>query len=578
MTVSRRFYASVFFLVCTLWLAQFNAAALTGGQATFALASDDSGFLNQDLMIDSNNCPTDGPTAMFITANITNSSAADLVDLSAQMTNFSAGFSLGGGQVDIISIGSLAPGATKMLGWLVQYSCVDGDTGTVDIILSDANAGTITSTVNLTVRSAISANAGGKVTTSLLGPGAVVGQIIEMDVTYEFGGASSGNEYFLQPTGTSAFNAGCFALVGSEILSSNVTAVPAGILDDLHFIATSKQTGTGHDLTARYFFRYLCAGVSTTARPFSTQTSGATNLKYTGNFDGAGSVSISYPGATNPFIITKTASQDNFFNSTGGATTYTVSIENPSTNDSFIDEIVDILPTGVVYTGVTGASDITLANSNSMPSNGDTGTLSFKGSAGEEYAIGAGVTLNLVYTATIPDTVGDHTNTAEGLIGLASTGTVSETVSVSAGEALTATKTVSNYDPLSEGIYSIPSEEVVYNITGENSTSAVIDDGTIVIVDSLPDEVEFYFGDFDENAGNGVTPVEFTDNGSGLTCCASAHLDYSSTLVGPPVWGYAPSAGFDANVRHIKISPAGPMNGNGAGTSAFTFEFRARIK
>jgi uncharacterized repeat protein (TIGR01451 family) len=578
MVHSTKLFVSALFLAFAVWVFQFGVSALSSGQVSFTLTSGDSSGLSQDLMVDSNNCPTDGPSAMYITGNVTNASGGDLVDFSAQMTNFSAGFSLAGGQADTISLGTLAAGASKLVGWLVQYSCTDGATGTVDVIMSDDNAGTVTSTLNLTVRSAISANAGGEVTTSLLGPGAIVGQIIEMDVTYEFGGASIGNEYFLQPTGTSAFNAGCFSLVGSEILSSNVTAVPVGVLDDVHFVATSKQTGNGHDLTARYFFQYLCAGTSTTARPFAAQTSGASNLKYTGNFDGSGSISISYPGATNPFIITKTASQDYFFNATGGTTTYTVAIENPSAYDSFIDEVVDILPAGVIFTGVTAASDIIAANSNSMPTTGATGTLTFSGSAGTSYAIAGGSTLNLVYTATIPDIVGDHTNTAEGAIGLASTGTISETVTVSAGSALTATKTVSNYDPLLEGIYSIPSEEVVYNISGENISPAIIDDGTIIIVDGLPAEVEFYNGDFDENAGNGITPVEFTDNGSGLTCCAVAHLDYSSTISGTPVWGYVPSAGFDSAVRYIKISPEGEMSGNGAGTSAFSFEFRARIK
>ena len=31
------------------------------------------------------------------------------------------------------------------------------------------------------------------------------------------------------------------------------------------------------------------------------------SLKYTGNYDGSGSVNISFPGATNPFLIAKTS-------------------------------------------------------------------------------------------------------------------------------------------------------------------------------------------------------------------------------------------------------------------------------
>jgi len=318
--------------------------------------------------------------------------------------------------------------------------------------------------------------------------------------------------------------------------------------------------------------------VSTVARPYSAQTSGNTNLKYTGNFDGPGAVNLTFPGATNPFTITKTASPADFFNGTGGTATFTVTISNPSIYDSYIDKITDILPTGVIYTGVTAASDVTVANSNTMPANGATETIEFTGNLGSSFAIPGGGSVSLVYTATIPDTVGDYTNTAQGGIAMAVTPIASDTVTVVAGGALTASKTVETYDPALVGVYSVPNEEVAYTISGVNNSSTTIDDGTIVIVDSIPEEVTFYNGDFNDNPGDGITIVNFVDNGSGLTCCSGAHIEFSSTTSGAPVWGYTPSAGFDENVRHIKIIPTSEMNGNDPTTSEFSVQFRARIK
>jgi len=258
----KKYVASAAVLACAALGLHFNAASLSAGDAIFTLKSDDEGALTQDIVYDHNKCPTEGPTAMYITGNVTNTSGGSISNMTVQMTNLTAGFTFGGGQADTIQLGTMAAGDTQMVGWLIEYPCTDGFTGTADIVIADIDPGTVQSTVDFTVREAKSANAGGNVITSVLGPGAVVGQIIEMDTTYDFGNIGAGNEFFLQPAGSAAFDAGCFQIMGAEVIASNINAIPVGAIDDMHFVASAKQTGNNFNTTVRWYFRYfICAQV-----------------------------------------------------------------------------------------------------------------------------------------------------------------------------------------------------------------------------------------------------------------------------------------------------------------------------
>lgn len=70
-----------------------------------------------------------------------------------------------------------------------------------------SSAATLSRTFTLNGRSSISANAGGNVLNATLGPGAVVGQTVYFDTTYDFGGSGVGDEFILQPNGSSSFRA-----------------------------------------------------------------------------------------------------------------------------------------------------------------------------------------------------------------------------------------------------------------------------------------------------------------------------------------------------------------------------------
>jgi uncharacterized repeat protein (TIGR01451 family) len=419
------------------------------------------------------------------------------------------------------------------------------------------------------VRKAQSAAAGGNVTSTTLGPGAVVGQVITADVAYDFGNIASGNEFFLQPSGSTAFDARCFRLVGSEITSSNIGAITVGTKDALYFVSSAQQSGNGYVVGVRYSFRYLCANSSTVARPFAVQTSGSTNIKYTGNFDGTGALNFSFPGASNPFVISKAANPILFTGNLGGVATYTVTISNPSAFATTIDQITDVLPAGVAFGSIGATSGVTAANSSSVPSGGASGTIDFKANIGSSYAIPAGGSISLVYTASIPSTAGIYANSASAAIGVETIAPASVSIYVVAGGALVISKSVEVYDPAAAGKFALPGEEVVYTFTVQNVTGVTIDAGSIVLEDILPDTLEFYNGDI-----GGGGPFLFSDSGSGLACCVS-EADYSNSTGAPLAYGYSPSPGFDPNVRAIRIAPAGAMNGAPA---SFEISFRMRIK
>lgn len=373
------------------------------------------------LTLDSNRPCTEGPRTAYVSYRVTNTSGATLRGLVATIGGFAGGIALSGGQAPGQYVGTLAPGASRTLYWLVGYPCTFGLSATLTVAVTDGTAGSTTGSGTFTTSSMISAQAGGVLMNGLLGPGAVVGQTIFFDVEYQFGGADPGTTYNLQPIGNTSFDAACFQLTGNVILASGVTAIPTGATDRIFFTATAKQPGSGHSLTVRYYFKYLCDGVTSTARPYSDQLSG-TQLKYSSNYETF--VGPTLPGATNPFVVAKSASPTVM--SAAGTATYTVTVSNPSAFAAEIDSIADVLPSGVAYAGIAAGSGVTVANSGATPAAGATGLLKWRG----PYAIAAGGTLTLTYTAGIPALPGQYVNSASAFAGTTTLGTAQATVTV----------------------------------------------------------------------------------------------------------------------------------------------------
>jgi uncharacterized repeat protein (TIGR01451 family) len=206
------------------------------------------------------------------------------------------------------------------------------------------------------------------------------------------------------------------------------------------------QSGNGYFATVRYYFEYQCAGASTTARPYATMTSG-NSLKYTGNYDGSGSISIAFPGATNPFTISKTQDISSAIAGTAATVKYTVTVSNPSVYASRISQFVDTLPAGAKFLALDAASNVTAANSSSVPAANATGTLTFTGRQDQSYLIAAGGNAKLIYTVQMPSTAGAYSNSARALFGTATTSTVSATFNVVTPAPLTMVVPLAGIEP-----------------------------------------------------------------------------------------------------------------------------------
>lgn len=541
-------------------------AAPASAALDFSLRTGNDATKTQSMPIDSNQCASQGPRAMFVGGIVTNSGASTVTNIVATISGLGSGFFLAGGQPASQSIGALGAGQSTGVYWFIGYGCTDLATSTPTIGITSSTTPSNTN-VTFTARSSISASAGGDVVGSLLGPGAVVGQTIFFDATYSFGGSSIGDEFLLQPSGAQSFNAACFRLVGTEVRASTITPIAVGLRNRLYFLQTQKQTGSGYTATMRYFFEYQCAGSSTTARPYALQTSGNA-LKYTGNFDGGSSVSISFPGATNPFTITKTADISSAVAGTSATVKYTVTVSNPSVYASRISQFVDVLPAGASFIGLDAASDVTAANSSSVPASGATGTLTFSGLQDVSYLIPAGGSVRLIYSVQMPSTAGSYPNSARAYFGAATTPLASAGFTVFVPPPLTVVKSSQALlDPYNGTVNAklIPGARVGYTISVANPHSYTVTSNSIVVIDATPGALDLFVADI---AGVGGGPVRFQDGSTSSTltytysglASLTDDVDFSSN--NGASWTYVPTPdteGADAAVTHIRIRPKGVM-------------------
>ncbi|MDP3676522.1 MAG: hypothetical protein Q8R44_15720 [Novosphingobium sp.] len=541
------------------------AASTANAAITFELRTGNPVTNTQSMVFDSNQCPKRGPTAMYVGGMVTNTGSSAVSNVAATLSGLNTNVYFAGGQTATHSLGLLGPGESVGVFWLTGYGCSENATATPTVQIS-SSGGSQSILLTLTLRKAISAAAGGNVLSSTLGPGAVVGQTVQFDAAYDFGGTAGQDEYFLQPTGGQNFNARCFRLTGSEVQSSNLAAAPLGTRNRLYFVQPYAQTGNGYRITMRYSFRYLCANASTVARPYAIQTSGNTNIKYTGNFDGTGSIAVSFPGATNPFTISKSVSPVIGVTSETGPLTFTVTVSNPSPYPSLIDKIVDILPEGVSFAALSTGSSVTVDNSSSFPAAGATGSLTFLGKVGQSYAIPAGGSISLIYTANRPLNPGSYTNTAQAHIGQETTPIAQATYNHSQLQALAVTKTSVVYsDPVSgtANPFAIPGAIAEYTIGVTNPNIIAMDADSVIVSDQTPANTKLCLSGL---APPNASPVLFVEQTPASTLTyvfvslgnAGDSLEFSSN--GGSDWAHVPvldGDGCDGAITHFRVRPIG---------------------
>lgn len=234
--------------------------------------------------VDSNNgCNATGvPRAIYVQTNVQNTTASPITGITVSFSWSTAGFSLQSGQASSQTITTLAAGATKALFWYVTYPCASPPQAGSFTVTATGTGGSGSLNGTLTTRSEISASAGGIVTSITAGPVPPGGGSYSFTVNYDFGNPAAGADLMIQPAANLDFNAGCFQLVGDIITaSSGFTSGPlVGQNNKLYF--TGVAGASQNSLTVEYDF-IACPNTTTTADPFSDQTSGGSE-KYLAAF------------------------------------------------------------------------------------------------------------------------------------------------------------------------------------------------------------------------------------------------------------------------------------------------------
>lgn len=128
----------------------------------------------------------------------------------------------------------------------------------------------------------------------------------------------------------------------------------------------------------------------------------------------------------------------------------------------------------------------------------------------------------------------------------------------------------------------IPGAEVQYELVVTNSSAGYANKDSTVITDVLPNNSIFYVGDY---AGAGLGPLIFIDGASGLTYNFLGLSDNTDALffsTDGSDFSYSPTAdadGYDTNVTHIRVQPAGVFTySDGSSTPQFELRFKAKIQ
>jgi len=144
---------------------------------------------------------------------------------------------------------------------------------------------------------------------------------------------------------------------------------------------------------------------------------------------------------------------------------------------------------------------------------------------------------------------------------------------------LEASKTVDVFDPLGEGLFALPGNDVLYTITLANNGDGLVDADSLFFVDRLPPELVFFNGDAD-GPGPGTGAVVFTDSGSGLSFNPTSDLAFAIAGTVPTSFAdcmHPAAAGFDADIRFVCFNPQGQMQA-GTPSPTITLTFRARLQ
>ncbi len=173
-----------------------------------------------------------------------------------------------------------------------------------------------------------------------------------------------------------------------------------------------------------------------------------------------------------------------------------------------------------------------------------------------------------------------------GPSGSATSGEVEDhSLTIQGAAALQGAKTMSIYDPAGAGLYALPGNDVIYEITVSNAGFGPTDVDSVVLIDKVPAEVEFWNGDIDTGGPDtyaGTDPVGFSQaNGAALTFTYGSDVAFSTAATAPANFAactaIAPDNTYRPDITYICFNPKGAL-ASGDPDPQFTVSFRARIK
>jgi uncharacterized repeat protein (TIGR01451 family) len=383
------------------------------------------------------NSPATGPLTAYVGFKITNTSASTTYS-GIKFTIGSITSSVAGQNYTMVSpasgitpVGTLAAGQSKVCYFYVSYPANVSPQATFNFTLSDNTAGTKTGGITIANRSAISANAGGLATQSINNQD-LIGGLVHDTVTYTLGNIRAGDEADFQISVSTQFDPTKLILLNTEVVSSTVPGVAAGTKDLLYFTTTSNQSsGT---VRIKWTFRIASFNFTGLILPYAGATSGSTNYKYAISTDLGSGTPIAISASANPLLITKVS--DKLVYGGGNTALFTVTVSNPGLYSITVDKITDQIPAGFTYQALDASSQVTTANSTSVPAAGSTGTITFEGGVtsgvNTSYTVPATGSIVLKYTATAPGSQAlNLLTTAKGFIGTTQFALANNTVSVS---------------------------------------------------------------------------------------------------------------------------------------------------
>ncbi len=389
------------------------------------------------LWLDANKCNAQGPRGAWLSFIVTNTSGVTQTGVTITFAGFTGANAtyFKATQDPLRTVGALDAGQSTVAYFYVDYaevclhphsggSTYDGYTANYTVTAASSGASEVYSGT-VTTDELLTANASGVVTSSVLGPGAYVGQILTQAVTYSFG---VNDDLFFQPAIEANFNDACWRLVDSAITATTgqVTGVTVPQGNRLWF--PDASTKSGDTITVTYYWESLCSAVAQTVTPWAAAKSGQ---KY--KYSGASGASLIPAASAAPVTASKTGPACVDESNKALPVTYTVVFSNNWSGGAIIlKSITDQLPACMrIVSSYTASSDVKAANSSSIPSAGAQGAVSWAGkylgaASGTTYKIPAAGTLTLQFTVDIsscafgtsePGYGKYYSNIATGLIG-----------------------------------------------------------------------------------------------------------------------------------------------------------------